>query len=204
MVQKKIMGVIAITLLIGAASFATAGVPDLSNSTASTAGGAGNVLFNLPNGGGSAFVDASNGDATITLTLLDGLMAPVENYSAVDVWLESGNGTMFACTGGTTADFITNASGVTAWVNPLNAGGWDQTGGTVVSVAGAYLAGAAMDLNHNSADITGDGAVNLTDVPEFAGDFYGAYAFRSDFVFDGVVNLSDVVRLAQALGATCP
>ena len=47
------MGVFMITLLVGAASFATAGVPDLALSTANTAyAGAGSaVMFNIPNGG---------------------------------------------------------------------------------------------------------------------------------------------------------
>ncbi|MDX2472329.1 MAG: hypothetical protein QNL91_01345 [Candidatus Krumholzibacteria bacterium] len=62
-----------------------------------------------------------------------------------------------------------------------------------------------MAISYNSPDINGDGVVNLTDVPLFAGDFHGgAYDFRSDFHYDGIVNLSDVVHMAQGLGSSCP
>ena len=57
------MGIFMITLLVGAASFATAGVPDLAQSTAARAylGPETAVLFNAPNGGGSAFTEAVTG-----------------------------------------------------------------------------------------------------------------------------------------------
>jgi len=200
---KKIMGIFAITLLVGAASFATAGVPDLTESDATTAAGS-YVMFNIPNGGGSSFGAAAGGDATITLTLRDGLGAVIANYPFEDMWIESTDGGMVACTGGATADANTDAAGETEWATPLQAGGSSEAG-TQVSISGAFLAGATLPINHNSADIDGNGAVNLSDVPLFAGDFYGGMdPFRSDFAFDGVVNLSDVVRLAQALGASCP
>jgi hypothetical protein len=166
-------------------------------------------MFNIPNGGGSAFTGASIGgvevDATITLTLVDGGDVPIANYPFEDCWIESADSGMAACTGGSTADFNTNANGVTVWVTPLQAGGSSEAL-TVVMVAGSALTSSAgLAISHNSADLNGDGAVNLTDVPLFAGDFYGgSYAFRSDFAFDGSVNLSDVVKLAQALGANCP
>jgi len=204
MVLKKIMGIFAITLMVGAASFASAGVPDLTLSDAATGVNGPYVMFNIPNGGGSAFTGAAGGDATITLTLRDGLGVAIANFPFEDAWLETLDGGMAACTGGATADANTDVNGVTEWVTPLQAGG-ASTAGTQVSISGAFLDGAALNINHNSADINGDGNVNLTDVPLFAGDFYGGvYAFRSDFAFDGFVNLSDVVRLAQALGASCP
>ena len=56
----------------------------------------------------------------------------------------------------------------------------------------------------NSADIDGNLAVDLTDIREFARDFYGTYAYRSDFVWDGMVNLSDLAALAPVFGAACP
>ena len=203
MVLKKIMGIFAITLMIGAASFATAGVPDLTLSTASTAAGS-YVMFNIPNGGGVAFSAAAGGDATISLTLLDGLGAAIANFPFEDAWIETVDGGMVACVGGATADANTNALGATQWATPLQAGGASQAG-TQVSISGAFLAGPALAIDHNSADIDGNGSVNLSDVPLFAGDFYGGvYAFRSDFAYDGLVNLSDVVRMATALGASCP
>ena len=212
MVLRKLVGIFMITLMVSAASFATAGVPDTALSTAVRAYGGPEVavMFNIPNGGGNAFTSAAiiggTVDATITLTLLDGGGAPIGNYPFEDCWIESADSGMVACTGGSTADFNTNAvTGVTTWVTALQAGGSSEAL-TVVMVAGsAITSSAGMAISHNSADINGDGSVNLTDVPLFAGDFYGGvYAFRSDFSYDALVNLSDVVKLAQALGASCP
>jgi hypothetical protein len=203
------MGVFMITLLVGAASFATAGVPDLAKSSAATAyAGAGSaVLFNIPNGGGSAFTAARNAsgtvDATVTLTLIDGLDAPIANFPAEDMWLESTDGGMAFCIGGSTADLNTDVAGQTQWVTPLAAGGFSQAN-TAVMINGAALSSGDLPINHNSADISGDGIVNLTDVPLFVGDFYGAYNFRSDFSYDTVINLSDVVKMGLAIGASCP
>jgi hypothetical protein len=215
MVLRKLTGVFSIALVIGAASFATAGVPDLQLSTASTAAGVGvtPVLYNLPNGLGATFAQArSTGgvvDATITLTVLDGGGVPVANFSANDMWLEkevvASTGNFIACTGGTTADLNTNASGVTTWAAPLRAGGW-STSKTIVVINGAALtSNSGLVLRHNSADINGDGNANLSDIPLFAIDFSaGTNAFRSDLQFDGFVNLSDIPRLASGVGAVCP
>jgi hypothetical protein len=211
------MGIFACTLIIGAASFATAGVPDLNLSGATTAAGATTVvLYNAPNGGGAAFSGAvaAGGiitDATISLTLLDGAGAAINLYPFEDMWIESGtfidadNPGLVGCTGGTSADASTNAAGFTQWSVPLNAGGWSLDN-TVVVINGAPLTGTpSMPIWHNSADINGDGNINLSDVQLFAGDFFApAYNFRSDFVFDAIVNLSDIVPLAQGVGASCP
>lgn len=214
MVLRKLTGVFSIALVIGAATVAMAGVPDLQLSTASTAAGAGvtPVMYNLPNGLGSTFAQArSTGgvvNATITLTVLDGGGVPVANFSANDMWLEkevvAGTGNFIACTGGTTADVNTNASGVTTWAAPLRAGGWSTSKTLVVINGSALTSNTGLVLRHNSSDLNGDGSANLSDIPLFAADFYGAYAFRSDLQFDGVVNLSDIPRLASGVGAVCP
>lgn len=210
MVLRKIMGILMVTLLVGTASFATAGVPDLLKSTAATAytGATAAVLFNIPNGGGSAF-DAARDitgavDATVTVTLIDGLNAPVVGFPFEDVWLESADGGMAMCVGGTTADANSDAAGQTTWATPLAAGGFSLALTKVVISGAALTSSAGLPLHHNSADISGDGVVNLTDVPLFVNDFYGAYAFRSDFSFDAVINLSDVVKMGTAIGASCP
>jgi hypothetical protein len=216
---KKIAGVFACALIIGAASFATAGVPDLQESTAATAYGGPfvPVLFSLPNGAGSPFTAAATWDgvtpgtgtavvdATITITLLDGGLAPVVNFPAEDLWLESQDGGLAFCTGGTTSDGNTDGTGTTQWAFPIAAGGASQAV-TLVMVNGAALtSNSGLALSHNTADLTGDRIVNLTDVPAFAGDFFGGTnPFRSDMNYDGVVNLSDVFRLAQGVGAECP
>jgi len=214
MVLRKLTGVFSIALVIAAAS-AMAGVPDLQLSTASTAAGVGvtPTMYNLPNGLGMIFANArSTGgvvNATITLTVLDGGGVPVANFSANDMWLEkevvASTGNFAACTGGTTADLNTNASGVTTWAAPLRAGGW-STSKTLVVINGAALtSNTGLVLRHNSADINGDGNANLSDIPLFAIDFAaGANAFRLDLQFDGFVNLSDIPRLAAGVGAVCP
>lgn len=213
MVLRKLTGVFSIALVIAAAS-AMAGVPDLNLSTASTAAAPGvtPVMYNLPNGLGSTFAQArSTGgvvNATITLTVLDGGGVPVANFSAADMWLEkevvASTGNFIACAGGTTADANTNASGVTTWAAPLRAGGWSTSKTLVVINGSALNSNSGLVLRHNSADMNGDGSANLSDIPLFASDFYGAYAFRSDLLFDGVVNLSDIPRLAAGVGAVCP
>ena len=217
MVLRKLVGIFACTLIIGAASFATAGVPDLNLSGATAANGATQVvLYSTPNGSGAGFAGAvavGGGvtDATIQLTLLDGAGAPIVNYPFEDLWLESGtfvdtdNPGLSGCTGGTTADGSTDAAGMTSFSVPMNAGGWSLDPSVVV-VNGAPLTGSApMPIWHNSADVNGDGNINLSDVQLFAGDFFDvSYKFRSDFVFDNIVNLSDIVPLAQGVGSSCP
>lgn len=209
------MGIFACALIIGAASFASAGVPDLGLSTATTYSGPAGVpvMLNMPNAAGSAFTAASviggTVDATINLTLLDGGGFAVPNFPFEDLWLESVDGaqeySFSYCAGGTTADADTDAAGMTTWTFPLRAGGASETVTAVMVNGAALTSNAGLAIHHNSPDINSDGNVNLSDVPEFAGDFFGGLdPFRSDFQYDGDVNLSDVVKLAQGLGAACP
>jgi hypothetical protein len=212
MLLRKLMGIFAATLILGSASFAMAGVPDLALSIATGPVDA-CVLYNLPSGGGASFEDGvallGGGQviATINLELNDGLGAAVANYPFEDMWLESSNGGLVGCTGGTAADFTTNVDGQTRWMDPLRAGGSSLTINdlTVVMISGAALtSNGGFPIAHNSADINSNGIVNLQDVQKFAENFYGGYAFRSDLAFDGIVNLSDVVPLSQAMGGQCP
>ena len=207
------MGIFAATLILGSATFAIAGVPDLQLSSA-TGPAEACVLYNLPNADGASFDEAVAVvafvpvDATIGLTLIDGLTAVIPNYPFEDLHLESSDGGLVACPGGTTADADTDAAGYTQWQTPLAASGATSSTAdlTVVMVNGAALtSNGGLPIAHNSADITKDGEVNLSDVIEFAGDFYGgSYVFRSDFAFDGILNLSDIIKLAQGMGAQCP
>ena len=64
--------------------------------------------------------------------------------------------------------------------------------------------GVPVSLDFNSADLSGDLRVDLTDLGLFVVDFYGNYDFRSDLHFDEVINLSDLGRFADAFGAACP
>jgi hypothetical protein len=211
------MGIFACALIVGSASFAVAGVPDLDLSSTVHYTGAGTpVLYNLPSGTGSAFTEArivssppTVVDATITLTVLDGGSIPVANFPAEDMWLETTDLVQefpfIACVGGTSADQNTDEFGVTMWAQPIRAGGASQAL-TFVIINGAALTGeGGLSLSHNSADLNADGAVNLLDVPKFAGDLNGLlHPFRSDFNVDGLVNLLDVPKLAGGLGTACP
>ena len=210
--------VFAIAMMAGAVSFANppSFLPDMENSWVEMpechSGECYPVLFNVPNGTGSAFAEARDFntvqqvDASIALYLRDSGGVPVLNFPREDIWLDLPAGTSgwTRCPlNGTIADTDSDAFGVTTWVNPLFAGGWTE-GPTVVMINGNLLLSGNLNLAHNSPDINGDGYVNLTDVAMFAADFYGAYAFRSDFHYDGVLNLQDIAKLAQASGATCP
>ena len=84
MVLRKLMGIFTITLIVGAASLAMAGVPDVTQCTATRAytGPEFCVLFNVPDGNGNAFTDAVKvgggvADATITLIVKDGGGVPI-------------------------------------------------------------------------------------------------------------------------------
>ncbi len=167
------------------------------------------VAMVLPDGSGSPLTAAAilGGavDASITLYLIDGTGLPVADFPREDLWLESADGGLAMCGTGAIADANTNANGEAFWVQPLRAGGASEALTVVLINGAALVSSAGLAISYNSPDINGDGAVNLTDVPLFAGDFYGgAYAFRSDFYYDGTVNLSDVVQMALGFGSACP
>jgi hypothetical protein len=216
MVLRKLVGLFACTLILGAASFALAGVPDLEESTAAPAFTTGDiVLYSLPNGAGNAFTQCrywdgvtpgANSvvvDGTVTLTLRDASMAPISDFPFEDLWLEARDGGLFICAGGSTADANTDALGQTTWVNPLRCGGWSTDLAQVMVNGDALTSDPGMALHFNSADINGSGQVELSDVTAFSGDFFGAYAFRSDFTYDGALDLLDVTKLSAGFGAQC-
>jgi hypothetical protein len=205
------MGLFVCALVIGSAALATAGIPDPTETVATMPNGTNDdlVLFVLPSGIGSGFDEAQIKnvgtvvDATIEMIVKDAFGAIVANFPAEDMWLESGDMGMVPCTGGSTADQDTDGVGFTRWANPLNAGG-NSEALCYVYVNGLALNGAPFTLAFNSADMNGDGSVNLVDVGLFSGAFFGAYDFAADFYADGALNLVDVGRLAQGLGGSCP
>jgi hypothetical protein len=208
------MGVFMVALVVGAASVAVANVPDLGLSTATMATtGQTLSLFNLPDGGGNpltqAYVVGGGGalvDATITLTLKDGLGNPIQNYPFEDLTLSCDDGlgqAMAPCVGGVSADGNTNAAGQTTFSGTLRAGGWAEAS-TDVMVAGAALTSGGVALQMNSADMNGDGSVAISDVSLFSGVYYGAYSYAADFNADGAVAISDVSLLAGGNGTACP
>ena len=209
--RKNIMGLFVCVLMLGGASFAAAGVPDLQETTAGLVytGTETLSLFNLPNGAGKPFTEAflsdgSTTDGTINLTLEDGFGVPIANFPFEDMWIESADGGMVPCGGTASADFNTNASGQTVWAAPLFAGG-SSMALTIVKINGdALTSNGGLALSFNSADISADGVVNLTDAGFFSGYLGGSYDYAGDFNNDGVVNVSDAGFMANALGASCP
>jgi hypothetical protein len=206
------MGLFACVVIVGVASFASAGVPDLQTSTADLVyqGTQTLSLFNLPNGAGKpfteAFLPAGGGttDGTIELYVRDGFGVAIENFPFEDCWIESQDMGMVACGGTATADFNTDALGYTFWAAPLFAGGNSQTLCIVKINGDALTSNGGLALSFNSADINGDGRVNLSDAGFFSGFLGGAYNFDGDFNNDGVVNVSDAGFMATSLGASCP
>jgi len=163
----------------------------------------------LPDGSGDPLTAARTPsgaivDATLTLTLRDCWDEPIPNFPAEDLWLESADGGLVPCVGGSIADANTDALGVATWTNPLLAGGHSEAGCSIVINGTVLFSGQPLALRFNSPDLNGDLAVNLSDVAIFVGDYWGPYRFRSDFSADGVLNLSDVSLMVQAVGSACP
>lgn len=207
MVRRNLMGLMIGALLLST-TVAWAGIPDLTKSAASTAAGVTASVYNLPNGGGHRVDNCyrSGGtriNATITLTLRDVNNVPIYQYPWADLWLDTADGGLAYCSGGTTADRDTDVNGQTVWTGTLFAG---CSGiGTVIVVSGAVMTGTVLGVNHNSPDINCNLAVNLSDLSLYAQDvFGGVYKYRSDFYYDGNLNLSDLVLMAQGAGAVCP
>jgi hypothetical protein len=116
---------------------------------------------------------------------------------------------MLPCPAGTTADFNTDADGITSWnAALLCAGASDDVGGELmqVMISGLPLEHPGLPIMVNSADMNGDGSVALTDVSLFAGIYLdpGNNDYAADFFWDGSVNISDLVMFAQGYGESCP
>ncbi len=216
MVRRKLVGLLVCSI-VGMASLAVAGIPDLSTSTATTAAGAAFVsVYTLPSGDGRPLNAArtSNGtpgntsviDATITLTVRDAGGSPIYLYPSEDLWLQTTAGGLKLCPGGSVADFSTNASGVTTFSRAIYGGGSSGAEQTVVMINGSALVGSNMNIHFNSPDINGDLVVDVRDSPFYANDAVHPipYNYRSDYLYDNQINVSDTVLYAQGIGKTCP
>ncbi len=223
MLRRNVVGLLVCIATLGLAAFGYAGIPDLNQSTATTAAAATVSVYNLPDGTGARLdhaqlADGSYTDATITVTVLDGTIDPITSlpdpqpvflYPSEDIWLETTLGGLKACPGGSTADFSTNINGVTVFATQVAGGGFsDAVAGeqTVVVINGGPLVGSNLDILFNGPDLTGDGIVNISD-----GSAYGAYLapaapydYAGDLYYDGVINLSDMVLFAAGIGVECP
>ncbi len=217
MILERTLGPLACTLIVAAAFAGTAsavktGIPDLDLSWYETAATEPVSVFTVPDGQGSR-IDAAFAyggvvmDATITLHLVFNDGSPVPGYPAEDMWLETTQGGLAPCFGGTIADANTDANGMTQWQEPLAAGGYSDPSSelTIVIVSGDPLLQSGLDIYFNSCDISGDGLVDIADIAMFVPDMFGAYSYRSDFNWDGTINLSDVSYMTTlGLGAECP
>ena len=216
MFKNIILTSFLVTLFLAAGTIAFGGIPSVDESLAEWAyhGTETLSLYNIPDGTGHPFTKAflpgaavgGPGvfvDATITMTLMDSGGYVIPGFPFEDLWLESVDGGLAACPGGTVAAHNTDVQGKTYWAYPLFAGGWSESPLRVV-VGGYMVLHQEFPLNVNSPDINGDRQVNLADVGLFSASYYGAYHYRADFNFDGVLNLSDVGYFASGLGAGCP
>lgn len=209
MLRRFLLGIVVVSL----ASLAWAGVPDLTVSTATIpAGSAGASVWALPNGQGVGFdaafaVGGGSVDATITLTLIDTNGDPIFLYPFEDLWLQTSGGGLVYCANGTAADASTDINGITHWTNPVLGGGYSNGETVQVYVAGSPLAGGGLNITFNSADISGDLTVNLTDIAFFTQILGGNYTnnpkYAGDFNNDNVINLSDIVRMTAGIGTHC-
>lgn len=216
-------------LLIAIAPSATrAGTPDAANSKVhfpvSESTNYSMVLYIQPDGTGPALNNTRVRDpylgvidATILVELRDSDNVLVLGYPAADVWLEAQNGGLSFCVDNPAiADFASEQRGggefewCTEFSGPFYGGGHtdpaagDQVVVMTASTGSTPVTAHLSDLQMNSADINGDLVVNLIDLGIFAGDYFGTYNFRSDFVPDNQVNLGDIGRMASGMGTACP
>jgi hypothetical protein len=186
-----------LTTLLTTSAFALSGIPDLELSTAVSNGGS---IYICPAGDGQTLAGAG---ATITVTLIDGIGAPIANFPFEDLWVESLEpGALVFCPGGNLADANTNASGETTFSGTLIGGGCTQ-GGLVVYVSGAALVGPPLEIEVNSPDINGDLVVDYCDSILFTQAFLGAYTFCADFNHDGIINISDILGFTPHFCSIC-
>jgi hypothetical protein len=136
---------------------------------------------------------------------------PLANYPREDIWLEFPGAT--ACLGGTLADDNSDSEGWITFSRHLEMGGSNDPSGSS-QLSTVKLLGLALrdqngqfispDIAVNSPDINGDLVTDLLDLSLFASDFFGSYAYRSDFFWDGAVNLADLASMAHWYGCECP
>lgn len=195
--NKRLLSLaVAGAMVLGLAGVASAGIPDETQSTATSAGG---VVLITPASTGGAIADAG---ATITVTVLDAGGFPVANYPFQDIYVDDpGNGSIVLCQGGSVADADTDNNGVTTISGIIGGGGQNQT--TQVYINGTPLAGTPLAVGFNSPDIVADLSVDISDFSSFGLDF-GTTAFQSDLVYDNSVDIADFSVFGLSFGQTCP
>ena len=199
-----------LVLISGTAHGEILELPDMDLSTAEMAyqGPETLTLMITPDGTGGYFTTARTpdgviADATITLHVRNVVGDPMAFFPREDIWIQSEDRDIAFCgIFDLWPETDTDWDGMTYWLQGPRGGGYHE-GPIVVYVISQALSQPPLALSFNSPDITGNGIVSLGDVAQFAGDFFGAYHFRSDLHRDGVINLSDVVPLAMWMGRGC-
>lgn len=160
----------------------------------------------LPDGEARAFISGGQ-------PVMAALRFPVMRWDTIPVafspvpveWFDGGPEVI--C-GPNVVELITDSDGWVTWTPDIQGGGHRGPDEAVdlslwIPVCPNQQLDILEGIYFNSPDINGDLRVNLSDVPDFAGDFFGAYDYRSDFNWDNVINLSDIVFMAQSLGVAC-
>jgi len=199
--------------LVFAASGAVFGYPDFDACTVQmpNIGDATPVIFVLPAEGGTPLSEARNlgtcevVDATIEVMLVDHLGQPMHYTLPEELSLGSPGGSFETCGWGAFPDYGPDENGIAYWISNIGAYGRNE-GELDVLLNYTPISGQYPQLNIwvNSADMNGDGTVNIVDVSNFSEHYFGTYDFSADYFPDGVLNLADVVLLALGLGQSCP
>lgn len=206
MTTKRLVSLAAAVLMVlGVASMAMAGIPDPAQCTATAGSG---CLRVVPDGTGDAL---GTSGLTVSVTVVDGGGNAVQNYPFQDVNLvdNAGGAEISLCTAQWPAALNTNASGQTT-ITGAGFGGGQTQNGMRVALSGVPITGSvAMTIDVKSADIDGNGAVNLTDWSSLSFGFVQFYQtagidFEIDLNCDGNENLVDVSKFAIDNGAVCP
>lgn len=191
------------------------------------------ALYVLPDGSGPSLSGArirdsfaTAVDATILVAIKDSNDEWVLGYPAADIWLEALQGGLAVCAShAAIADASTayhrapplnpedpqppEMEWSTSFAGPFHGGGQtypangDQIVVMTASTGATPLPVSLSDLQMNSADINGDLAVDLDDIPLFVGDYFGPYDFRSDFLADNHVNLADLAVFVSSYARIC-
>jgi hypothetical protein len=209
MSSHKIVAVLASLCLLGVAATAWAGIPDPTNSYATTVQAPNTVSCVVcPAGDGDAYTQCYlfggiHANATIDLWVRDINGDPVVLYPATSLWVEFPG--MCECPPhACIADAPTDANGHTTFSGPFYGAGCDNTNSTTISLNGIPLNQPGLPIWHNSPDMNCDLVVNLSDVVIFASGWFTTCPYCVDFYWDGVCNLSDVVIMAAHIAHTCP
>lgn len=210
MVRRKLVSLFVCSLVMGTVSMAVAGIPDLTNSSATTAAGTQVSVYcsTIPGVGATllaARTIAGVGlNATITLTLKDGNGDPIVGYPREDLWLATSLGGLTVCTP-SIAFANTNVLGVTTFVDAVLARGKSSRllgEKTQVMIAGAPLTGSQLDILFNSADINNDNVVNLVDFAQFVAAYklvpIGGDNYYANFQYGPSVDLVDLAMFTSA------